>query len=139
MAGAVLSAHEREQVRVGLEAVEFFTGIARRLYRSPWAVSQEGGRNGCGLRYCAVDAARQLQRVQVVAHHPSLLTPLSGGGLMGPAVIVDFLAVASRIPLVFVVAMPDCHKGHYTMGRHIEPAWSSRRRLEILAPAVGMG
>ena len=56
MAGAVLSAHEREEIRVGLKAAESFTDIARRLHRAPSTVSQEVGRNGGRLRYCAADA-----------------------------------------------------------------------------------
>ena len=57
MAGAVLSAHEREEIRVGLEAAESFTDIARRLHRAPSTVSQEIGRNGGRLSYCAADAS----------------------------------------------------------------------------------
>src|SRR5665213_1276597 len=57
MAGAVLSAHEREEIRVGLEAAESFTDIARRLDRAPSTVSQEVGRNGGRLSYCAADAS----------------------------------------------------------------------------------
>ena len=57
MAGAVLSAHEREEIRVGLEAAESFTEIARRLCRAPSTVSQEVGRNGGRLRYRAADAS----------------------------------------------------------------------------------
>ena len=59
MAGAVLSAHEREEIRVGLEAAESFADIARCLHRSPSAVSHEVGRNGGPLRYWAVHAARR--------------------------------------------------------------------------------
>jgi len=57
MAGAVLSAHEREEIRVGLEAAESFTDIARRLHRAPSTVSQEVGRNGGRQNYCAADAS----------------------------------------------------------------------------------
>jgi IS30 family transposase len=57
MAGAVLSAHELEEIRVGLEAAESFTDIARRLHRTPSPVSQEVRRNGGRLRYCAAEAS----------------------------------------------------------------------------------
>lgn len=56
MAGAVLSAHEREEIRVGLEGDETLTDIAGRLCRSPSTVAREVARNGGRLRYCAADA-----------------------------------------------------------------------------------
>jgi len=59
MAGAALSAEEREEIRVGLEGAESFTDIARRLGRAPSTVSQEVGRNGGRHRYCAVAAGQR--------------------------------------------------------------------------------
>src|ERR1035438_9680586 len=56
MAGAALSAHEREEIRVGCAGGETFTMIARALGRAPSTVSQEVGRNGGRHRYCAVAA-----------------------------------------------------------------------------------
>ncbi len=62
MAGAVLSAHEREEIRVGLEAAESLSDIARRLGRVPSTVTREVKRNGGRSRYCAVAAQGQSER-----------------------------------------------------------------------------
>jgi IS30 family transposase len=56
MAGAVLSAHEREEIRVGIEAKESLTNIARRLDRAPSTICREVDRNGGRFRYCATKA-----------------------------------------------------------------------------------
>jgi IS30 family transposase len=56
MAGAALSAQEREEIRVGCAGGETFRGIARALGRAPSTVSEEVGRNGGRHRYCAVAA-----------------------------------------------------------------------------------
>ena len=64
MAGAVLSAHEREEIRVGLEAAESLSDIARRLGRVPSTVTREVKRNGGRSRYCAVTAQGQSERLR---------------------------------------------------------------------------
>src|SRR5664280_666935 len=56
MAGAALSAQEREEIRVGCAGGETFTAIALALGRAPSMVSQEVARNGGRHRYCAVAA-----------------------------------------------------------------------------------
>jgi len=56
MAGAALSAQEREEIRVGCERGESFTAMALALGRAPSTISQEVGRNGGRHRYCAVAA-----------------------------------------------------------------------------------
>jgi len=56
MAGAVLTAHEREEIRVGIEADESLSDIARRLDRAPSTVCREVDRNGGRHRYCATKA-----------------------------------------------------------------------------------
>jgi IS30 family transposase len=56
MAGAALSALEREEIRVGCDRGETFTAIALALGRAPSTISQEVGRNGGRHRYCAVAA-----------------------------------------------------------------------------------
>ncbi len=48
MAGAVLTAHEREEIRVGIEVAESLTDIAGRLGRAPSTVCREVSRNGVG-------------------------------------------------------------------------------------------
>jgi IS30 family transposase len=42
MAGASLSAHEREGIRMGLEVEESLSDIARRLGRVPLTITREG-------------------------------------------------------------------------------------------------
>ena len=64
MAGAVLSAHEREEIRVGLEAEEFLSDIARRLGRVPSTITREVKRNGGRRRYCAVRAQGRSERLR---------------------------------------------------------------------------
>ena len=56
MPGPALSAHEREEIRVGCSGGETFTAIAEALGRSTSTISQEVGRNGGRARYCAVAA-----------------------------------------------------------------------------------
>jgi len=56
MAGAVLTAHEREEIRVGIEADESLSDIARRLDRAPSTVCREVDRSGGRRRYCATKA-----------------------------------------------------------------------------------
>jgi IS30 family transposase len=63
MAGVVLSAHEREEIRVGIEAAESLTDIARRLDRAPSTICREVASNGGRHRYCAAKAdARAISR-----------------------------------------------------------------------------
>ena len=64
MAGAVLSAHEREEIRVGLEAEESLSDIARRLGRVPSTIAREVKRNGGRRRYCAVKAQGRSERLR---------------------------------------------------------------------------
>ena len=56
MAGAVLTAYEREEIRVGIEADESLSDIARRLDRAPSTVCREVDRNGGRHRYFATKA-----------------------------------------------------------------------------------
>ncbi len=56
MAGAVLTAHEREEIRVGIEADESLSDIAGRLDRAPSTICREVDRNGGRHRYCATKA-----------------------------------------------------------------------------------
>jgi IS30 family transposase len=62
MAGAALCANEREEIRVGIEAKESLSGIARRLDRDPSTVTREVKRNGGRARYCATKAESRCQR-----------------------------------------------------------------------------
>ncbi|EQD72635.1 Integrase catalytic region, partial [mine drainage metagenome] len=64
MAGAVLSAHEREEIRVGIEVEESLSDIARRLGRVPSTVTREVKRNGGRSSYCAVAAQGQSERLR---------------------------------------------------------------------------
>ncbi len=59
MAGVELGAHENEEIRVGWEAAESFTEMARHLCRAASTVSQAVGRNGGRPRYRTVHAARR--------------------------------------------------------------------------------
>lgn len=65
MAGAALSAHEREEIRVGIEALESLSDIARRLDRHPSTVTREVKRNGGRVRYCAVTAHGRSTRMRM--------------------------------------------------------------------------
>lgn len=53
---AVLTAHEREEIRVGIEADESLSDIALRLGRAPSTVCREVDRKGGRHRYCATEA-----------------------------------------------------------------------------------
>jgi IS30 family transposase len=53
MAGVALDAHEREEIRVGIEAKESLSDIARGLDRVPSTITREVKRNGGRVRYCA--------------------------------------------------------------------------------------
>lgn len=64
MASAVLSAHKREEIRVGLEAEESLSDIARRLDRVPSTITREVIRNGGRRRYCAVRAQGRRERLR---------------------------------------------------------------------------
>lgn len=64
MAGAALSAHEREEIRVGIEVKESLSDIARRLERTPSTITREVKRNGGRLRYCAVKSQRRSERLR---------------------------------------------------------------------------
>lgn len=56
MAGAALTAHEREEIRVGIENEESASSIARRLGRVTSTVTREVRRNGGREKYCATRA-----------------------------------------------------------------------------------
>jgi len=56
MPGTALSAHEREEIRVGLEANDAFAVIARRLGRPTSTISREVATNGGRHRYRAARA-----------------------------------------------------------------------------------
>jgi IS30 family transposase len=56
MPGAVLSAHKREEIRVGIEVNESLSDIVRQLGRVPSTITREVKRNGERPRYCAVKA-----------------------------------------------------------------------------------
>jgi IS30 family transposase len=62
MAGTALCASEREEIRVGIEAEESLSGIARRLDRDPSTITREVKRNGGRARYCATKAEGRSQR-----------------------------------------------------------------------------
>ena len=64
MAGAALNAHEREEIRVGIEVKESLSDIARRLERTPSTITREVKRNGGRHRYCAVKAQRRSERLR---------------------------------------------------------------------------
>ena len=64
MAGTALSAHEREEIRVGIEVKESLSDIARRLGRTPSTITREVKRNGGRLRYCAVKSQRRSERLR---------------------------------------------------------------------------
>ncbi|MDA8398953.1 MAG: helix-turn-helix domain-containing protein [Actinomycetota bacterium] len=55
----VLSAEEREEIRVGCAGGESFALMARALGRSTSTISEEVRKNGGRLRYCAVAADRR--------------------------------------------------------------------------------
>ena len=63
MAVVALDAHEREEIRVGLEAEESFRAISRRLGREPSTVMREVKRNGGRSHYRAARAQRRAQGV----------------------------------------------------------------------------
>ena len=69
MAGVVLTAHEREEIRVGIEVSESLTDIAGRLGRASSTVCREVSRNGGRDRYCAVAAE---ERARVNRSRPTL-------------------------------------------------------------------
>jgi transposase, IS30 family len=62
MPGEVLSAEEREEIRVGLDRADSFADVARLLGRPTSTVSREVNRNGGRSRYCAVQAHRRSTR-----------------------------------------------------------------------------
>ena len=62
MAVVALDAHEREEIRVGLESEESFRAIAQRLGREPSTVMREVRRNGGRHHYRAAHAQRRAQR-----------------------------------------------------------------------------
>ncbi len=66
MAGAALCANEREEIRVGIEAEESLSGIARRLDRDPSTITREVKRNGGRARYCATKAESQVSASSAV-------------------------------------------------------------------------
>nr|MDA8358293.1 helix-turn-helix domain-containing protein [Actinomycetota bacterium] len=61
MPGSALSAQEREEIRVGIEADEPLRAVARRLGRSPSTITREVARNGGQGRYRATTADRRAQ------------------------------------------------------------------------------
>ena len=61
MPGSALSAQEREEIRVGIEADEPLRAVARRLGRSPSTITREVSRNGGRHRYRATTADRRAQ------------------------------------------------------------------------------
>jgi len=64
MPGSALSAHEREEIRVGIETEESVRSIARRLGRSPSTISREVRRNGGRSRYRAAASERRADRMR---------------------------------------------------------------------------
>lgn len=62
MPGSALSAHEREEIRVGIETEESMRSIARRLGRSPSTIAREVKRNGGRASYRATTAERRADR-----------------------------------------------------------------------------
>ncbi len=67
MAGASLSAREREEVRVGIEAHESLSLIIRRVDRAPSTITREVTRNGGRRHYCAVKAQQRSERLRACA------------------------------------------------------------------------
>ena len=63
MAGAVLRAHDRQKIHVGIEINESLSDIARRLDRAPSTITREVKRSGGRRRYCAVRAQRRSERL----------------------------------------------------------------------------
>ena len=62
MPGDVLSAEEREEIRVGIDRGDSLAGVALYLGRPTSTVSREVRRNGGRKRYCAVEAHRRATR-----------------------------------------------------------------------------
>ena len=67
MPGAALDAHEREEIRIGLEAKGPLRAIVRRLDRTPSAVTREEQRSVGRAHYSVV---RTEQRCTVCPHQP---------------------------------------------------------------------
>ena len=61
MPGSALSAHEREEIRVGIEADESQRAVARRLGRSASTITREVSCNGGRHRYRATAADRRAE------------------------------------------------------------------------------
>ena len=64
MPGSALSAHEREEIRVGIDTEESLRSMARRLGRSPSTIAREVKRSGGRTRYRAATAERRADRMR---------------------------------------------------------------------------
>jgi transposase, IS30 family len=142
MPGQVLSAEEREEIRVGIDRGDSLADVALSLGRPTSTVSREVKRNGGAKGYCAVRAHRRAAR-QRARPRPTMfdLDPVLSGR------VADQLAKKDS-PMTIAIAEGISHESIYQgiyangrrglaagLGRHLHRR-RRRRKARLLGGAV---